>query len=160
MAPSYNLERTLVYLGFRPARCVVELLASLRIHRPASLHLDVARRLSADPLALRRVQGVPLGEFLVDLMGFERVCRLLTRRFFKTFSPRPEQEEPIWWAAEHLERALQVSAVDVRRIDSVTQLLHDGERARQLLVRAGTSLLPEPPPSSPAIKQMILPGIC
>ena len=141
--PGYELENALVRLGFKPSPGVVGLLRSMHIHRVAPLHLDLARKFAADPVALRRMQGVPLNESLLDLMGFEHMRLLLTRRFFKTYRPRSEQEEPLWWAAEHLERALQVSCINVRRIDSARQLLREGERATNALGLAGISLRPQ-----------------
>jgi hypothetical protein len=107
------------------------------------LHRDLACKFAADPVAQRRLRGVMLNEFLLDLMGFEHVRPLLTRRFFKTYRHRTEDEEPLWWAVAYLERALQLSAINTRLIDSVAQLLQTGERAKQALDRAGISLLPK-----------------
>jgi len=143
--PNRELQDALVRLGFEPTRHVVALLASLRIHRVAPLHLDLVRKLAADPVALRRLEGASLDEFMLDLMGFERVRPLLTRRFFKTHRYRCEQEESLWWAAAHLQRALQASSIKVRRIDSVSQLLRAGEHAKQALSLAGVSVMLQQP---------------
>ena len=140
--PRHELESALVRLGFKPSRKVLGLLGSLRIHRVAPLHLDLARRLAADPVALRRLRGVRIGEFLLDLMGFERVRVRLTRRFFQTFRPRAEQEELLWWDAAHLDLALRDDEIKVRAIDSAGQLLRQGKRARQILSAAGFPILP------------------
>jgi hypothetical protein len=106
------------------------------------LHREVARKLAADPNALSRVTGVPFDESLFDLMGFERVRQRLTRRFFKTYRPCLERQESLWWAAENLERALLMSLIVVRRIDSATQLLRQGDRSKQALALKGISILP------------------
>ena len=138
----HELEDALARLGIKPSPGVLGLLRSMHIHRVAPLHLDLARKFAADPVALRRMQGVPLDEFLLDLMWFEHVRPLLTRRFFKTYRPCSEQEEPLWWAAANLDRALRDGRIEMRSIDSATQLLRQGERARQILSAAGIPVLP------------------
>ena len=139
-----ELEGMLASHGAKITQDVLRILVSVGIAHALPLHLTVACRIVLDQHTLRRLQGVRLDEFLFDLMGFERVRQLLSRRFFQTYSHRAEQEEPLWWAAEHLERALQVSVSEVRRIDSVEQLLCEGERVRQVLVVKRISLVPQP----------------
>lgn len=137
-----ELEDALGRLGIKTSPGVLGLLRSMNINRAAPLHLDLARKFAADTVALRRMQGVPLDEFLLDLMWFEHIRLRLTRRFFKTYRLCCEQEEPLWWAAAHLDQALRDDRIEVRGIDSVRQLLRQGERARQILSDAGLPVLP------------------
>lgn len=117
-------------------------LTAFQVTQPAPLHLDLACLFAADPVALRRLQGLTFDPYLLDLLGFAEVRRRLSRRFFKAYRRRSALEEPLWWATMNLNRALQTSCIEVRRVDSVKQLLRLGEHAKQLLTSAGISLLP------------------
>jgi hypothetical protein len=136
-----NFERTycsaLVRLGFEPSHEVLRMLASLRLNHVCPLHLDVARALATDAALRKRVRGITLDEFLIDLLGFARVHACLSRRFFTAWRQQSANEERIWWAAENLNRAVDRSRVSPRRLDSVRQLIEAGELAKQSLGETG-----------------------
>jgi hypothetical protein len=110
--------------------------------KPPPLHLDVEQKIAADPSFRSRLEGVLVDDFLMDLMGFEHLRPLLTRRFFKAYPHLDTDEEQLWWAAMHLDRALQTSSVKMTSIHSVELLLVEGKRAKEALEAAGMALVP------------------
>lgn len=136
-----NFEQTycsvLVRLGFEASHEVLRMLASLRLNHVCPLHLDVARSLAADAALRKRVRGITLDEFFIDLLGFSRVRACLSRRFFTAWRRQSANEDRIWWAAENLNRALDRSRVSPRHLDSVRQLIEAGDIAKQSVGEAG-----------------------
>jgi hypothetical protein len=128
--PSSRLSTALRRLGFPTTKETVDFLASLRINHLAPLHLDVTRQVATNPTLRRRMRGIPVDEFMLDLLGFEEVRRLLERGFFKRYSLLVHQQEELWWAAEHFNRALVMNTMQPRRITSPNQLLQAGIQAR------------------------------
>ena len=126
-----RLCASLSHLGFDPTPSVLQLLASLRIHRLAPLHLDVARALAADPTLRNRVRGILLDELLVDILGFAHLRACFTRRFFTRWRRDPLPEENMWWAAWRIEQAMQQKLIPKLRLDSIWELLDAEDIAQQ-----------------------------
>lgn len=132
----------IVQLGLNPSVHGIRLLASLRIHHVCPLHLDVVRTLAKEVDHRDRVRDVILDEFLIELLGFERVQERLTRRFFTTWQCPCAEEEPLWWAAINIELALERGLLEAVYISSRRELLRCADLARQALGRG--SIGPDP----------------
>lgn len=128
--PSRRIEAALQRLGFNTTKQTWDFLCSVKINHPAPLHLDVTRAVASNPVLRRRLHGIPVDEFLLDLLGFEEVRPLLARPFFQRYRFHLGQQESLWWAAEHFNRALMMNSMQPRPVTSPEQLLLVGIQAR------------------------------
>jgi hypothetical protein len=127
--PSRGIEAALRRLGFKTTKQTWNFLCSVKINHPAPLHLDVTRAVASNPVLRRRLHGMPVDEFLLELLGFEEVRPLLARPFFQRYRFHLGQQESLWWAAEHFNRALVINTMQARPITSPDQLLLAGKQA-------------------------------
>lgn len=119
-------------LGFNTARETRDFLCFVRINHAAPLHLDVTRAVATNPILRHRLRGIQIDEFLLELLGFEQLRPLLGRTFFQRYRFHLSQQEALWWAAEHFDRALMKKTMQPRPIRSPEQLLLAGAQAGRL----------------------------
>lgn len=128
-----RIERPLAVLGVRCSAPVAELLESLHIARPAPSHVAVFRRIAADPALMERLRGVRVDDFVLEILGFERLRPHLTRPFLEDMEVTALNEEALWWAAVLVDAALGARVFECVPICSISQLLENGDLARKAL---------------------------